>query len=63
MSWLNKEKCLRSRGNLVYYVFRSKKLRERQYKEGYARFLDGKGVEWDGDDNVSIYGTGEMGND
>ena len=42
---------------------RSKKLRERQYKEGYARFLDGKGVEWDGDDNVSIYGTGEMGND
>ena len=31
---------------------RSEKLREHQYREGYARFLKGKGVEWYGDDNV-----------
>ena len=31
---------------------RSKKLRERHYREGYARFLEGKGVEWDEDNNV-----------
>ena len=31
---------------------RSEKLRKHQYREGYARSLEGKGVEWDGDDNV-----------
>ena len=31
---------------------RSEKLREHQYREGYARSIDGKGVEWDGDNNV-----------
>ena len=31
---------------------RSEKLREYQYREGYARSLEGKGVEWDGDNNV-----------
>ena len=31
---------------------RSEKLREHQYREGYARF-EGKGVEWDGDNNVA----------
>ena len=31
---------------------RSEKLREHQYIEGYAWSLEGKGVEWDGDDNV-----------
>ena len=31
---------------------RSKKLWEHQYREAYARTLEGKGVEWDGDDNV-----------
>ena len=31
---------------------RSKKLRKHQYREGYSRSLDGKGVEWDGDNNV-----------
>ena len=30
----------------------SKKLREHQYREGYARSLEGKRVKWDGDDNV-----------
>ena len=30
----------------------NEKLREDQYREGYARSLEGKGVEWDGDDNV-----------
>ena len=29
---------------------RSEKLREYQYRE-YARSLEGKGVEWDGDNN------------
>ena len=33
-------------------MIRSKKLREHQYREGYARSLEGKGVEWDGDNNV-----------
>ena len=31
---------------------RNEKLRKHQYREGYARSLEGKGVEWDGDDNV-----------
>ena len=30
----------------------SEKLREHQYTEGYARSLEGKRVEWDGDNNV-----------
>ena len=32
---------------------RSEKLREHRYGEGYARTLEGKGVEWDRDDNVA----------
>ena len=31
---------------------KSKKLREHQCREGYVRSLQGKGVEWDDDDNV-----------
>ena len=31
---------------------RSEKLREHQYREGYAWSLEGKGVEWDLGDNV-----------
>ena len=31
---------------------RSEKLREDQYREGYARSLEGKGPEWDGENNV-----------
>ena len=31
---------------------RSQKLREHQYREVYARSLEGKGVEWDGGNNV-----------
>ena len=31
---------------------RSEKLRKHQCREGYARSLEGKGVEWDGDGNV-----------
>ena len=31
---------------------RSGKLREHQYTEGYAKFLQGKRVEWDEDNNV-----------
>ena len=31
---------------------RSEKLREHQYTEGYVRSLEGKGAEWDGDNNV-----------
>ena len=33
---------------------RSEKLREHHYKEGYAKSLEGKGVEWewDGENNV-----------
>ena len=31
---------------------RSEKLRGHEYREGYARSLEGKRVEWDGDDNV-----------
>ena len=31
---------------------RSEKLREHKCREGYAWSLKGKGVEWDGDDNV-----------
>ena len=31
---------------------RNEKLREYQYKEGYARYPEERRVEWDGDDNV-----------
>ena len=31
---------------------RGKKLREHQYREGYARSFEGKEVEWDIDNNV-----------
>ena len=31
---------------------RSEKLREYQFKEGYAGSLEGEGVEWDGENNV-----------
>ena len=31
---------------------RSEKLREHQYKEGYARSFEGKGIEWDEDNKV-----------
>ena len=31
---------------------RSEKLREHQYREGYARSHEGKRVEWDGENNV-----------
>ena len=31
---------------------RSEKLREHQYRGGYAKSLEEKGVEWDGDNNV-----------
>ena len=31
---------------------RREKLREHQYREGYARCLEGKEVEWDEDNNV-----------
>ena len=31
--------------------FRSEKLREHQHREGYVKSLEGKGVEWGGDNN------------
>ena len=31
---------------------RNEKLREHPYREGYARFHEGKGVQWDGDNNI-----------
>ena len=33
-------------------TIRNKKLNEHQYREGYAKYLEGKGVEWDGENNV-----------
>ena len=33
-------------------IIRSGKLREHQYREGYARSLEGNGLEWDGDNNA-----------
>ena len=32
---------------------KSKKLKEHKYREGYARSLEGKGIEWDGDNIMS----------
>ena len=31
---------------------RSEKLRKHQYRKGYARSLEGKRIEWDGENNV-----------
>ena len=46
-AWIKKrEVVVRVRG------IRSEKLREHQYREGYSKSLEGKGVEWDGDNNV-----------
>ena len=33
---------------------RSEKLREHQYIEGYVKSFEGKGVEWDGYNNVEL---------
>ena len=41
---------------------RSEKLREHQSREGYARYLEGKRLEWDGENNVGHMGAGETGN-
>ena len=38
---------------------RSEKLREHQYRKGYAKSLEEKRLEWDGENNV---GAGETGN-
>ena len=32
-------------------MIRSEKLRKHQYREGYSRSLEGKRVEWDGENN------------
>ena len=40
---------IKRREMVVGARIRSKKLREHQYRDGYARYLEGKGVEWDGD--------------
>ena len=45
-AWIKREVVVGARR------IRSEKLRDHQYREGYARSLEGKGVEWDGDDNV-----------
>ena len=37
---------------------RSEKLREHQYREGYARSLEEKEVEFDGNNNVDETGNG-----
>ena len=42
---------------------KSEKLREHQFSEGFARSLEGEGVEWDRDNNVEInMGAGKTGN-
>ena len=41
---------------------RSEKLRDHQCRKGYARSLEGKGVEWDGDNNVEHVEAGKTGN-
>ena len=46
-AWIKRREVV-VRGRMI----RSKKLREHQYKEGYARSLEGKGVEGDGKNNV-----------
>ena len=46
-SWIKREVVVRDRR------IRSEKLREHhQYIEGYVRSLEGKGIKWDGDNNV-----------
>ena len=41
---------------------RSENLREHQYREGYARSLEGKRLEWDGENNRSHVGASKTGN-
>ena len=38
---------------------RIEKLREHQYREGYARSLERKRVEWDGENNVEQKGVAQ----
>ena len=46
-AWIKRREVLVGAGRS-----RSEKLREHQYIEGYARSLEVKGVEWDGNNNV-----------
>ena len=50
MTTLKKRKSVKELLN--YDGYRSEKLREHQYREGYTRSLGGKRVEWDGENNV-----------
>ena len=43
--------CIIKRREVVVRI-RSEKLNKDWYREGYTRSLEGKRVEWDGDDNV-----------
>ena len=43
---------VRREGMIGARKIRNDKLREHHYREVYARFLEGKRVEWNGDDNV-----------
>ena len=46
-TWVNRRTVV-----VVARRIRSEKLKEHQYREGYARSIEAKGVEWDGDNNV-----------
>ena len=45
-AWIKRREVVGARS------IRSEKLREHQYRERYARSLEGKGVEWNGDNSV-----------
>ena len=46
-AWINKREVVFGARKI-----RSEKLREHQYREGYVSSLEGKGVEWNGDNNI-----------
>ena len=46
-TWINRREVVNGARRI-----RSEKLRELEYREGYARSLEGKRVQWDGDINV-----------
>ena len=54
-AWIKKREVV-----VVVRRIKSEKLREHQYREGCGRSLEGKGVEWDEENNVE--GADETGN-
>ena len=51
-SWIKEKEVVDGARRII-----NEKLREHQYREGYTRSLEGKKVEWDGENNFKHCGS------